>query len=48
MGMIASGADLSVRNRDGQTAAQAARDMGNTDLADVLDQATKVATQRQQ
>jgi hypothetical protein len=46
--MIAAGADLSVRNRDGQTAAEAARDMGNTPLADVLDAATKVATQRQQ
>ena len=45
--MIAAGADLSARNRDGQTAAEAARDMGNTPLADVLDAATKVATQRQ-
>jgi ankyrin repeat protein len=46
--MIAAGANLSVRSRDGQTAAEAARDMGNTALADVLDAATKVATQRQQ
>jgi len=45
--MIAAGADLSVRNRDGHTAAEAARDMGNTPLADVLDAATKGATQRQ-
>ncbi len=46
--MIAAGADLSVRNRDGQTPAEAARGMGNTPLADVLDAALRAGTKRQQ
>jgi ankyrin repeat protein len=46
--MIAAGADLSVRNREGHTAAEAARDMGNTPLADVLEAATRFPSKRQQ
>ena len=45
--MIAAGADLFVRNREGHTAAEAARDMGNTRLADVLEAAMSPPSKRQ-
>jgi ankyrin repeat protein len=46
--MIAEGADLYARDGEGHTAAEAARDMGNTPLADVLDAAMVSASKRQQ
>jgi ankyrin repeat protein len=46
--MIAAGADLYARDREGQMAAEAARDMGNTRLADLLESAMTAPSKRQQ
>jgi ankyrin repeat protein len=46
--MIAAGADLNARDREGHTAAEAARDMGNTGLADVLEAAMRPPSKGQQ
>jgi uncharacterized protein len=45
--MIAAGADLYARDRNGQTAAQSARDMGITDKAEQLEAAMKAAKNQQ-
>jgi ankyrin repeat protein len=46
--MIAAGADLNARDRDRHTAAEAARNMGNTQLADVLEAAMRPSSKGQQ